>query len=115
MAITSRWTGQAVMLPLWARRSQSKCIHIPEGKCRLQISSHGFYSISIDRGPKQYYNGFSDTLRNDAVLWASQGLPNGAHHVELRNENVYMQSDEVQAEERLCEWSRPGLRGSIWS
>ncbi|KAI9636062.1 uncharacterized protein MKK02DRAFT_33342 [Dioszegia hungarica] len=53
------------------------------------------------KGPKQYYNGFSDTLRNDAVLWASQGLPNGAHHVELRNENVYMQSDEVQAEERL--------------
>jgi hypothetical protein len=51
--------------------------------------SHGTYSISLDGGAKQYYNGYSYNIRMQQVLYQIEGLTYGEHGLVLVNEGDY--------------------------
>ena len=63
--------------------------------------SHGYYSIQMDQGDKQYFNGYSANNSVHEVLFASQGLETGNHSVRLMNESEYMSAQDLDGS-RIC-------------
>jgi hypothetical protein len=70
--------------------------------------SHGWYSISIDSGEKQYFDGYSEKDQLQSVLYATTGLGVGNHEVVLCNEwSDYMPwNASMGGVQRVCKSTR---------
>ncbi|WVN90835.1 uncharacterized protein L203_106078 [Cryptococcus depauperatus CBS 7841] len=49
--------------------------------------NHGLYSVVVDNGDVQMYNGYSDPEQFQVILYTSQGLKQGNHQIVLANRN----------------------------
>ncbi|WVO18554.1 hypothetical protein L204_106273 [Cryptococcus depauperatus] len=50
-------------------------------------NNHGLYSVALDSGDVQMYNGYSDPEQFQVILYTSQGLKQGNHQIVLTNRN----------------------------